>query len=163
MASRRVCYTVSMTQPAALQGKAAPDFSLPDQEGKMHSLADYRGQWVVLYFYPKDDTPGCTRQACAIRDSLPDFAKISAAVLGVSVDSVLSHKKFAEKYHLPFTLLADENKTVVNQYGAMNMLGKAQRTSFLVNPDGVVVKVYESVNPDAHAAMILADLAVLGK
>src|SRR3989344_4135548 len=91
-------------------GKIAPDFTLPDQDGKTHSLSDYRGKWVLLYFYPKDDTPGCTKEACSIRDYFPDFRKLKIEVLGVSVDSVASHKKFAKKYSLPFTLLANTEK-----------------------------------------------------
>lgn len=95
----------------------APDFTLADQDGKEHSLSDYKGKWVLLYFYPKDDTTGCTKEACAIRDSFPDFGKLQLTVLGVSTDPVKSHKKFAEKYKLPFTLLADAEKKVVNLYG----------------------------------------------
>src|SRR6185437_15388313 len=94
----------------------AQDFILPDQDGKNHALSDYRGRWVLLYFYPKDDTSGCTKEACMIRDNLPDFSKLNAVVLGVSVDSVTSHRKFADKYKLPFTLLADEGKKVVGFY-----------------------------------------------
>ncbi len=122
-----------------------------------------------MYFYPKDDTPGCTTEACTLRDSLPSFTDAKAAVLGVSVDSVESHKKFAEKYGLPFTLLADEKKEVVEQYGVWgekSMMGKTylgtKRTSFLIGPDGTVKKVYENVKPDAHAAQVLADLAAFG-
>jgi peroxiredoxin Q/BCP len=154
--------------PSQLTNKPAPAFSLPDQDGKMHSLADYRGEWVLLYFYPKDDTPGCTKQACAIRDSFPSFKELSAVVLGISVDSVKSHRKFADKYELPFTLLADENKEVVNLYGVWGpkkMMGRefdgTFRTSFLVNPEGVIEKVYENVDPDSHAATALADLKML--
>lgn len=149
-------------------GEKAPEFSLPDQDGKSHSLADYRGQWVLLYFYPKDDTPGCTKQACAIRDSLPSFKQLSAVVFGISVDSVASHRKFADKYELPFTLLADENKEVVTMYGVWGkkkMMGKefdgTIRTSFLINPDGIIEKVYEKVDPEGHADMVLADLQKL--
>src|SRR6185369_14899115 len=97
--------------------KAAPDFTLPDQDGKKHKLSDYKGKWVLLYFYPKDDTPGCTIEACTIRDQFKDFKKIGAVVIGVSTDSVASHKKFAAAYELPFTLLADEHKEVVGKYG----------------------------------------------
>ena len=95
----------------------APDFTLPDQDGRQHTLSHHRGSWVLLYFYPKDDTPGCTKEACMIRDAFPDFGKLKVNVFGVSVDSVASHKKFAEKYQLPFTLLADEDKKVVQEYG----------------------------------------------
>ena len=151
-------------------GSPAPDFSLPDQEGKPHKLSDYREKWGLLYFYPKDDTPGCTKEACVLRDALPDFSKLDAAVLGISADSVRSHKKFAEKYGLPFILLADEDKTVVHAYGVWGrkkFMGREydgiMRTSFLVNPEGNIAKVYEQVKPEQHAAEVLADLAVFKK
>ena len=147
----------------------APDFTLPDQDGVERSLADYRGQWVLIYFYPKDDTPGCTKEACVLRDSLPDFGKLNAVVLGISTDSVKSHKKFAEKYGLPFTLLADEGKEVVNRYGVWGrkkFMGREYdgvfRSSFLIKPDGTIAKVYENVKPEQHAAEVLADLETLG-
>ncbi|HEX4104290.1 MAG TPA: thioredoxin-dependent thiol peroxidase [Candidatus Paceibacterota bacterium] len=143
----------------------AQDFILPDQDGKNHALSDYRGKWVLLYFYPKDDTPGCTKEACAIRDNFPDFSKLNITVLGVSGDSVASHKQFAEKYQLPFTLLADEDKKVVGLYGAWGkkkLAGKEYegtfRTSFLIDPDGRIVKIYENVDPGTHAAQVLTDI-----
>jgi len=152
--------------PAA--GEVAPEFDLPDQEGRKHSLADYRGRYVLLYFYPKDDTPGCTKEACAIRDADPDFSALDAVVLGVSADSVKSHKKFAQKYGLTFPLLADEDRTVVNAYGVWGrkkFMGREYdgifRTSFLIDPAGKIAKVYEGVKPDAHAAQVLADLRAL--
>ena len=121
------------------QNAIAPAFALPDQNGTLHTLSDYRKQWVLLYFYPKDDTPGCTKEACSIRDSFPDFKKLGIAVLGVSTDSVKSHKKFEEKYGLPFTLLADTDKKVVELYGVWGkkkFMGKEYdgtfRTSFLI-------------------------------
>ena len=107
---------------------------------------------MLLYFYPKDDTPGCTKEACAIRDDFPDFGAQKARVLGVSTDSVASHKKFAEKYSLPFTLLSDEKKEVVGRYGV------SSRTSFLINPEGVIAKIYENVKPEVHAKEVLQDL-----
>jgi len=150
-------------------GVEAPAFTLPDQDGKEHSLADYRGKWVLLYFYPKDDTPGCTIEACTIRDQFEDFATIGAIVLGVSTDAVASHKKFAEKFELPFTLLADVNKTVVGMYGVFGekkMMGRAfmgvRRASFLIDPSGKIAKVYENVKPEAHAAEVIADLEAFG-
>lgn len=153
--------------PAA--GSVAPDFTLPDQDGVSRSLSDYRGKWVLIYFYPKDDTPGCTKEACVLRDSLPDFSSLNADVLGISTDSVKSHKKFAEKYGLPFTLLADEGKEVVNKYGVWGrkkFMGREYdgifRTSFLIAPDGTIAKVYEKVKPEQHAAEVLADLKELG-
>ncbi len=159
----------------------APDFTLPDQDGAEHTLSHHRGAWVLLYFYPKDDTAGCTKEACMIRDALPEFDKAvggaggstsagSSAgakmkVFGVSVDSVASHKKFAEKNQLPFTLLADEDKKVVNAYGVWGkkkFMGKeyegTMRTSFLIDPDGKIVKIYENVKPDAHTKEVLEDL-----
>ncbi len=147
------------------QGSRAPDFTLPDQDGRPHTLSGERGRWVLLYFYPKDDTPGCTKEACMIRDAFPDFGRLDAVVFGVSVDSVASHGKFAEKYGLPFTLLADTEKEVVRAYGVWGkkkMMGHEYegtlRTSFLIGPDGVVRKVYEDVKPEVHAAQVLADL-----
>lgn len=143
----------------------APDFTLPDQEGKSHTLSDYKGKWVLLYFYPKDDTPGCTIEACTLRDQFKDFGAIGAIVLGVSTDSVASHKKFALKYELPFTLLADEHKEVVGRYGVFGekkFMGKTymgtRRTSFLIDPKGNIAKVYEKVKPEIHAAEVTADL-----
>ncbi|MDP3792339.1 MAG: thioredoxin-dependent thiol peroxidase [bacterium] len=143
----------------------APNLSLPDQAGKMHSLADYKGKWVLIYFYPKDDTPGCTKEACIIRDNLPDFKKLNCVVLGISVDSVKSHSKFAEKYKLPFTLLADEKKEVVKKYGAWqkkSFLDKSymdtKRISYLINPDGKIAKIYSEVKPTEHAEEVLKDI-----
>ena len=155
-----------MASPTKLSvGEQAPDFSLPDQDGVTHTLAQYRGSWVLLYFYPKDDTPGCTKEACMIRDSFPNFRSLSITVLGVSADSVKSHKKFAEKYTLPFTLLADENKEVVNRYhvwAPKKFMGReflgVLRTSFLIDPKGAIYKIYDSVKPAEHAAEVLNDL-----
>ncbi len=150
------------------QGSQAKAFTLPDQEGKMHSLKDYLGQWVVLYFYPKDDTPGCTVEACQFRDNFPQFIKTKAVVLGVSVDAVKKHAKFAMKYELPFTLLADEEKKVVAFYGVWakkKFMGREYlgilRTSFLIDPTGTIAKVYEDVKPDGHADEILRDIKSL--
>lgn len=149
-------------------GEAAPVFSLPDQDGKVHTLADYRGRYVLLYFYPKDDTPGCTKEACAIRDADPDFSALDAVVLGVSADSVKSHKKFAEKYELKFPLLADENREVVHAYGVWGLkkfMGREYegifRVSFLIDPEGMIVKVYDPVKPELHAQEVLEDLKEL--
>jgi peroxiredoxin Q/BCP len=146
-------------------GSKAPDFTLSDQEGKQHSLSNYKNKWVLLYFYPKDDTTGCTKEACMIRDNLPAFGKMKAEVLGVSIDSEKSHKKFAEKYNLPFTLLADPEKKVVTQYGVFGMkkfMGREYmgtlRTSFLIDPRGTIVKIYEKVKPEIHAEEVIADL-----
>lgn len=146
-------------------GEMAPLFVLPDQEGTIHTLHDYKGKRLLLYFYPKDDTGGCTAQACAIRDALPDFKKLKVMVFGISVDSVESHAKFAKKYGLPFTLLSDENKEVVQKYGVWEkkkFMGReymgTMRTSFLISPEGIIEKIYEKVKPETHAAEVLADL-----
>ena len=145
-------------------------FSLPDQNGKIHKLSDYKSQWALVYFYPKDDTPGCAKEACVIRDNFPAFKKLGIKVFGISVDSVKSHKKFAEKYNLPFTLLADEDKKVVRDWevwGKKKFMGReymgTKRTSFLINPKGKVAKVYENVKPEIHAEEVLADLKALAK
>ena len=143
----------------------APDFSLPDQNNKVHSLSDYKNQWVLLYFYPKDDTPGCTKEACAIRDEFPKFKKLNCVVLGVSIDSMKSHEKFIKKYKLPFLLLSDEKKEVVKLYNVWQkkkFMGREYmgilRTSFLINPEGKIVNVYKDVKPESHAEEILEDL-----
>lgn len=146
-------------------GDKAPDFTLADQDGNTHTLNNEKGNWVLMYFYPKDDTPGCTKQACAIRDNFPTFAKLGCTVFGISVDGEKSHKKFEEKYELPFTLLADTEKEVVKAYGVWapkKMMGKeflgTVRTSFLINPKGIIAKIYPKVKPEAHAEEVLTDL-----
>lgn len=151
-------------------GQKAPAIKLPDQNGKVHELKDYTGQWVLVYFYPKDDTPGCTKEACGLRDNFPKFKKMKAVVLGISIDSIQKHQKFATKYELPFTLLADENKEVVEKYGVWaekSMYGRKYmgilRTSFLVDPLGKIAKIYEGVKPEAHAQEVLKDLTVMSK
>lgn len=151
-------------------GNKAPDFQVPDQEGKLHTLKQYKGTWVLLYFYPKDDTPGCTKEACAFRDNFPKFKKLDAIVLGVSVDSSAKHGKFIEKYQLPFTLLADVEKELVSAYdvwGKKKFMGREYmgtfRTSFLIDPQGKIAKIYEEVKPDVHAEEVLADLKGLAK
>ncbi len=143
----------------------APNFSLPDQEGNIHSLTDYKGKWVLVYFYPKDETPGCIKEACAIRDSWPFFEKLGCVVLGISADSVKSHDKFVNKYKLPFILLADENKQVIKKYGAWQkkkFMGKdymgIKRISYLIDPAGKIIKVYLDVKPPEHADEVLGDL-----
>jgi peroxiredoxin Q/BCP len=158
-----------LTLAAALRaapevGAAAPAFRLQDQNGEWHSLDDYRGQWVALYFYPKDDTPGCTTEACAFRDDVFKFKKMGVAVVGVSVDDVASHKAFAEKHRLPFTLLADSGKSVAKEYGVLttyNGTELASRQTFLIDPDGNVAKHYDKVQADRHSPEVLADLETL--
>ncbi|MCR4314001.1 MAG: thioredoxin-dependent thiol peroxidase [Candidatus Uhrbacteria bacterium] len=146
-------------------GQKAPAFTLPDQDGKEHRLADYAGQWVLVYFYPKDDTPGCTKEACTIRDAWPKFKKLKIQVFGVSVDSSKSHAKFADKYEVPFTLLSDEEKVVVEKYGVWGVkkfMGRTymgtNRMSFLIDPQGKLAKIYENVKPEKHALEVLEDL-----
>ncbi len=143
----------------------AKDFELPDQDGKIHKLSDYKGKWVVLYFYPKDDTPGCTKEACNFRDSIAKFQKLGVVILGVSKDSVASHKKFAEKYHLNFPILSDESKNVIKEYkswGIKKFMGRqfegTIRNTYLIDPKGKINKVYEKVNPLSHSEQILKDL-----
>jgi len=149
-------------------GKKAPAFSLPDQEGTTHSLADYAGQPVVLYFYPKDDTPGCTKESCAFQDNLPKFKKSKAAVLGMSVLNSASKAKFADKYGLTFPLLADEDHAVMEKFGVWqekSMYGKkymgVARTTYLIGPDGKVVKRWDGVKVDGHAEEVLAAVQAL--
>ena len=126
-------------------GDRAPDFALPDADGKEVRLADLRGKPVVLYFYPKDDTPGCTKEACSFRDQYEDFRDAGAVVIGVSSDSGESHKKFAEKYRLPFTLISDRDGAVRKRYGVPATLGLLPgRVTFVIDPDGVVRKVFNS-------------------
>jgi thioredoxin-dependent peroxiredoxin len=144
-------------------GKKAPAFSLPDQQGTKHSLADYAGQPVVLYFYPKDDTPGCTKESCAFQENLPKFEKSKAAVLGVSVLNSASKAKFAEKYGLKFPLLADEDHSMMEKYGVWqekSMYGKkymgVARTTYLIGTDGKVVRRWDGVKVDGHAEDVLA-------
>lgn len=151
-------------------GSKAPSFALLDQDGKQHTLADYRGKWVVVYFYPKDDTPGCTKEACAIRDTLPKFKKMKAVIFGVSADKVAKHRKFADKYDLSFTLLADEEKKMVKDYGVWGpkkFMGREymgiSRMSFIIDPEGKIVKIYEKVKPAEHADELLLDLKELQK
>ncbi len=146
-------------------GIKAKNFTLPNQEGKLHTLKEYLGQWVVLYFYPKDDTPGCTVEACQFRDNFPKFKRSQAVVFGVSVDTVKKHAKFATKYELPFTLLSDEEKKVVELYGVWakkKFMGREYmgilRTTFLINPAGKIAKIYENVKPDGHAEEVLKDI-----
>ncbi len=148
----------------------AADFSLPDQNGVVHTLKEYRGKWLILYFYPKDDTPGCTKEACSFRDSVAEFAKRGVAIVGVSRDSVASHKKFADKYKLTFTLLSDESLAMIktyNAWGEKKFMGKVfsgiLRNTYLINPQGEIAKVYEKVNPLVHSEELLRDLDMFTK
>ena len=139
----------------------APDFTLPDQNSTDHTLSNYRGQWVLLYFYPKDDTPGCTTEACSVQENLAKLEQLHVKVLGISADPIHSHQKFAQKYGLNFTLLSDGKKEVINTYEAGGIFTK--RISYLINPEGVIYKAYSDVNPDTHVAEVLADLGAVKK
>jgi len=141
------------------------DFKLPDQNGNIHSLSQYKGKFIVLYFYPKDDTPGCTKEACSFRDSIAELKKLGIVILGVSKDSVPSHKKFAEKYHLNFPILSDENKKVLKLYkawGKKKFLGKnfegTLRMTYFIDNNFKIKKIYKNVNPSIHADEILKDI-----
>jgi peroxiredoxin Q/BCP len=146
-------------------GDIAPDFELTDQFGDTHKLSDYLGKKVVLYFYPKDDTPGCAKEACGFRDNFQEFRKNNMAVLGVSKDSNKSHAKFQEKYSLPFTLLSDEDTSVCKTYGVWGekqFMGKThlgiKRTTYVIDEEGKVLKIYQNVKPEQHAQEILEDV-----
>ena len=159
-------YSASFSAPPdpVNEDDPAPGFELLDQNGDMHSLEDYRDKWVILYFYPKDDTPGCTTEACEFRDSIFEFRKLGCQVLGISMDDQSSHKEFADKYSLPFPLLADTSGTTAAAYGVKSkMFGMtiAKRQSFLINPQGYVAKHYEKVDPDGHSQQVLTDLKEL--
>jgi peroxiredoxin Q/BCP len=137
-------------------GDIAPTFEAYDQNGELHELEDYEGEWIVLYFYPKDDTPGCTKEACNFRDNLSALQK-HAVLLGVSSDSLESHKKFADKHSLDFPLLVDKDKVMIDAYGADGLVF-SQRVTFLISPEGIIEKVYKDVDPDTHASELLFDL-----
>jgi len=162
-----ILVTLGLTTPAMAEitvGEAAPSFRLQDQKGAWHSLEQYSGKWIVLYFYPKDDTPGCTKEACAFRDNIFAFEKLNAIVLGVSLDNVESHAEFAEKYSLPFSILADSEKQAASAYGVVMKIGPmelASRQSFLIDPEGNIVKHYAKVNAEKHSEEVLVDLGEL--
>lgn len=145
----------------------APSFELPDQDGQMHALEDYRGRWLVLYFYPKDDTPGCTTEACQFRDMKTEIEKV-ASLVGISTDSVQSHKEFSTKYHLNFPILSDPSHEVLEQYHSWGLkkykdkeyVGTSRNT-FLISPTGEIIKEYLGVDPQTHAEEILKDLQSL--
>jgi thioredoxin-dependent peroxiredoxin len=159
------CPPSSASTPAL--GSTAPAFKLQDQAGKWHELKTYRGKWVVLYFYPKDQTPGCTTQACEFRDNVFAFREANAVVLGISVDDVESHRKFAEKHGLPFPLLADASKDTARSYGVLKSfiggLELARRETFLIDPQGRIVKRYTNVEPEGHSVQVLNDIKELQK
>ena len=146
-------------------GTAAPQFKLPDQNGVMHSLKDYKGKKVILYFYPKDNTAGCTKEACGFRDRYPDITEKGAVVLGISKDNVASHKKFEEKHSLPFTLLSDESTEVLQKYDVWKekqMYGRTymgiERSTYLIDEKGKIIKAYRKVKSAVHPEEVLKDL-----
>ena len=145
-------------------GFQAPAFELLDQQERLHSLKNNIGKWVVLYFYPKDDTPGCIKEACSFRDDIAILESINVKVFGLSVDTITSHAKFAEKYSLQFPLLTDIGGEVAKKYNALTKLGPlklAKRHTFIIDPDGKLAKIYRSVNPSAHSDQVIADIKQL--
>ena len=145
-------------------GQTAPNFNLQDQNGNWHTLDNYKRQWVVLFFYPKDQTPGCTTEACNFRDNIFEFQKLNTQILGVSLDDIESHQAFSEKYSLPYPILADVNKECATEYGVLGkfmMMTIAKRQSFLINPEGQIVKHYKKVDPDTHTKEVIIDLKQL--
>ncbi len=156
--------TASANSNLPRTGDAAPGFSLPDQNGKLRTNAEFRGKWLVLYFYPKDDTPGCTEQACAFRDDLHELTALGAGIVGVSVDDTLSHLEFAKKYSLPFPLLSDAKGKVAAKYGSVYDLGLiqfARRNTFLIDPQGRVAKVYVGADTSRNSREVIDDLKKL--
>ena len=147
-------------------GDKAPNFILNDQNNESHQLSDYEGRWVILYFYPKDDTPGCTTQACDFRDAVKRIIASRSVVFGLSLDSVESHKRFSDKNNLPFSLLSDEEGVAAKSYDSLNnFMGykSAKRNTFIINPQGFLSKIYLSVDPKTHSQMVLSDLSLLQK
>lgn len=145
-------------------GAAAPAFELADQAGETRRLQDFSGKWLVLYFYPKDNTPGCTTQACDFRDNIFAFRRLDAEIVGISLDDTDSHKKFAEEHGLPFTLLADEGGVVAREYGVLRRFGVvdlASRQTFLISPEGVIARHYDKVDLETHSADVLKDIEAL--
>ncbi|MGY8848720.1 MAG: peroxiredoxin [Burkholderiales bacterium] len=145
-------------------GQPAPNFKLPDQNGKIHTLNNFRGKWLALYFYPKDDTPGCTEQACKFRDDLHKLEALGANVVGISVDNTTSHAKFAKEYNLPFPLLADNNGETAAQYDSLLnlvIIKFAKRNTFLIDPDGKIAKIYLSASTSRNSIEVIEDLKKL--
>ena len=152
------------TQPAV--GESAPTFKLQDQNGDWHTLGDYKGKYVVLFFYPKDGTPGCTTEACNFRDNIFAFDDLNTQILGISLDDVDSHKEFSEKYSLPYPILADVEKESAVDYGVLGkfmMMTITKRESFIIDPDGLIVKHYKNVDPDKHTDEVIEELKSLQK
>ena len=155
--------SLALALPPA-EGSLAPEFSLPDQTGTVRSLEEFRGNWLLLYFYPRDDTPGCTTEACEFRDHITVINALGAKVVGVSLDDQASHAAFAEKHQLPFALLADNDGTVSARYDALRdffVMKMAKRYSFLIDPDGIIARRYLEVDPEQHAQQVVSDLREL--
>lgn len=156
-----IVWELTRTVTLPVVGETAPDFNLPDQDGKTHQLADYHGHWLVLYFYPRDDTPGCTREACRFRDDISALHALNAAVVGVSLDDPSTHAAFARKHHLPFPLLSDATGKTAAAYGSLLNLGVmrlAKRRSFIIGPDGHIAAVFSRVDPDRHSSEVAQTL-----
>jgi thioredoxin-dependent peroxiredoxin len=147
-------------------GQISPDFSLQDANGVNHQLAQYRGKWVILYFYPKDNTPGCTIEACQFRDNDQTLKALNAVVLGVSTDTITSHEKFIQRQSLPFTLLSDSDGKVSQSYGALFKLGPikfSKRHTFIINPEGVIARIYRQVKPAKHGEEVIVAIKTAGR
>jgi len=159
-----ICVTAQAAD-SVTTGSMAPAFKLKDQNGQWHTLDEYRGKWLALYFYPKDGTPGCTTEACEFRDNVFAFRDANAVIVGISLDDTDSHKKFAAEHGLPFTLLADPDKTTAKAYGVltklMGIMEAAQRDTFLIDPNGHIAKHYVRVDPKGHSNEVLADIKSL--
>jgi peroxiredoxin Q/BCP len=154
----------SQSQASIQLGKSAPNFTLIDQYNTQHTLSDYQDQWVVLYFYPKDDTPGCTTEACSFRDAINHIVAKRAIVFGISLDDMESHQQFSKKNKLPFSILSDPDGKVAKQYDSLSnywIIKFAKRNSFIVNPAGNIVKIYKGVDPQTHVQEVLKDLSAL--
>jgi peroxiredoxin Q/BCP len=147
-------------------GQNAPDFDIPDQNGVFHTLKEYQGKWLVLYFYPKDDTPGCTTEALNFTSDYKIIEELGAVVVGASLDSIESHKAFADKHKIPFTLLADKDKIMSSAYGVVKnipLMSYAKRQTFIINPQGIIAKFYADVKSSTHSKQVIADLKILQK
>jgi len=150
--------------PTLLEGEKAPDFCLLDNTQKQHRLSEYQGQWLVLFFYPKDNTPGCTVEACQLRDNYANILAKNTVIIGINTDSTQSHTKFINKHQLPFPLLSDESGEISRDYGALFKLGPikfCKRHTFIINPDGEIARIYRKVSPSQHSQQIIADLKFL--
>jgi peroxiredoxin Q/BCP len=160
------CAADAESTPPPAVGSAAPDFKLQDQKGEWHTLGEYAGKWLVVYFYPKDGTPGCTKQVCAFRDEIVKVQKAGAEVVGVSLDDVASHKEFAEKHSVPFSLLADVDKSMAKSYGVLTSkmgFSYTRRDTFVIDPSGRIAKHYPNVDPVENVKQVLEDLAKLSR